>query len=606
MTVVAKAPSHEPARSYADVLHPARITRAGAVIIVAGSGLLRLLMNLNGFYLMDDYAFLARAARPDALSLPVLLEPHLGHVMPAAHILTWSLQAMTPWVYAVPAALMAVGWLACLVLMYRLLTRWLGNEPVVLLPLVFYAVTPLTVQTTTWWAAAVNAIPLQLCALAGVTMLLPLLRGAPRLAWSRQVAILACLIVALSFFSKSVLLPILFFGVAYAGAPGRGRDALVRAFHAAAPLWLALTSATLGYLAAYFSLLGDGRAPMGDFGPLQAFGRAAQAITGALLPSWAGGPLDFTAGADPWGVPPTWVTGLAVSFVAAGLVLVVRGLPQTRRLALMTAVYAAGCIVLLALGRQVFLEISSGALRYFADLAVPATLVIAAIARDALGSRPSVRPAGPWITATVCAVAFIAMSLATTLRLADNAEAREMRAIALTALAELRAESGGPILEQWVPDQLLSPIYGDYAGSSWVFAAVPDAARFAEQGSALRIWDESGRLVPARVEGPVARRDGPCPATGEPRQRLTLDGPVVPYAHVIEIEAFAPEASRVRVSVGGGPAEAWDLPSGPSATYRIQVAGGSSEVAIDAEGPGVGACVSTVRVGAAVASGSTP
>lgn len=606
MTIVAdpSRPSH--AHAGGDDTDAARITITGAALIIAVSVFVRLLINLNGFYLMDDYAFLARAGRPDALSLSVLLEPHLGHVMPAAHVLTWALQAVAPWEYAVPALAMAAGWLACLVLMYRLLTRWLGRVPVVLIPLAVYAVTPLTVQTTTWWAAAVNAIPLQLCALIGVSLLLPLARGASRLSWLRQAGVFACLLVALAFFSKSVLLPILFLGVAYAWVPGHGRVAIRRAFRAAAPLWIALALATAGYLAGYVTLLGDGRPRLGEFGPLQALGRSAQSITGALLPSWAGGPLDFTPGADPWGVPPTWVTGLAVAFLAGGIVLIVRGSSQTRRLAVMTAVYAAGCIFLLALGRQVFLEISSGALRYFTDLAVPATLLVAAVSRDVLGPRPTTRNAGRWIAAVVCAIAFIAMSLATTLRLADNAEAREMRAIALTALADLRAEQDGPILEQWIPYRLLIPIYGDYARSSWVFAAAPGAVRFAEQGSALRVWDDSGRLLPARVEGPVARREGPCPATGEVQQRLTLNGPVIPYAHVVEIEASSPAASRVRVAVGGGPAEMWDLPAGMSTSYRIQIAGGSTEVVIDSETQGVSACVTTVRVGAAVAIDGAP
>jgi len=165
----------------------ATLVRWGCAAIIAASALGRLWIISGGYYLIDDFAFLARASRPDALTWEVLSAPHQGHVMPAAHLLTWAGQALAPWNYAVPALLMAVGWLACLLLAYRVLVTLVGPTPTILLPLAFYAATPVTVQATTWWAAAINAIPLQLCALAGVLLLLPIANGSTRLGYLRQV-----------------------------------------------------------------------------------------------------------------------------------------------------------------------------------------------------------------------------------------------------------------------------------------------------------------------------------------------------------------------------------------------------------------------------------
>jgi hypothetical protein len=577
----------------------ASLTGALAGVIIALSALARLVLNINGYYLLDDFAFLGRAARPDALSWSVLTEPHLGHLMPAGHMLTWLLQAVAPWNYAVPAVLMSCGWLACLVLMYSLLTRWLGRKPVVVFPLLVYALTPLTVQTTTWWAAAVNAIPLQICALLGAHLLLPLAQGQRRLTWPRQAAALACLLVALAFFSKAVLLPVLFFGLAYAWAPGRGLHALRQAWRSAPVLWSALGVAVFGYLASYWLALGDGRPRLGATAPLDFLGRAAQSISGALVPSWAGGPVEFTPGADPWSVPPAWVTGLGVAALVGCVVLAVRGSASSRRLALVAAAYAAGCVLMLTVGRQAFIEVSSGALRYFADWSIPATLLVASLARDALGNQPTTPLAWRWVAAGLCALAFTLVSIVTTIRLADNAEARIIRAVAVTSLESIRAETSGPILDQWAPSKLLVPLYGDYARSSWMYANVPGGQRFADQGNVLRAWDETGRLVSARVEGPAARSTAVCPSGTDTIQRLTLEGVAIPFTHVVEVQATSQVPTEVQISIGGGPRQAWHLPGGEVTAFRVQVAGGSREVVVETI-PGSGACVSSVRVGAAV------
>jgi hypothetical protein len=579
------------------------LTRKLAGIVITLSALGRLVMNLQGYYLIDDYAFIARASRSDALTWTVLMEPHQGHVMPAAHLVTWVLQAAAPWNYVLPALAMAAGWLMCLLLIYRLLTRWLGTVPVILIPLVFYAVTPLTVQTTTWWSAAMNAIPIQLCALLGVYLLLPLAHGAQRVGWRRQAGVLACAVVALMFFSKAIVLPILFVGVAVAWSPGRARAAWLRAWRAAPLLWLILVALPLGYGLTYLSLFGSSRPSTASFSALDLLIRSAQSVTGALLPSWAGGPLDFTPGGDPWGQPPTWVTGLAVASLAACTVLVVRGGTRSRRLAIVALAYAAGCIVLVSVGRQGYIPVSAGALRYFADLAVPLTLLLASLAQDSLGPQPRRALLGRWLTAGACVFAVGALSMGTTLRLADNPDARAVRDVAQASLASLQAESGGPLLDQWAPPKVLMPWYGEYARSSRLYAGVPSGVRFAEQGAALRIWDDAGRLLPARIEGPSARRLAPCPSTGEgdSRAMLSLNGTVLPFTHAVEIRATSQRPTTIRMSIGEGPPETWSLPGGPTTAYRYQVTGPSPEVLIESDAAAA-ACVTSIRVGTLVPS----
>lgn len=579
----------------------ASLVRWGCAAIIAASALGRLWIISGGYYLIDDFAFLARASRPDALTWEVLSAPHQGHVMPAAHLLTWAGQALAPWNYAVPALLMAVGWLACLLLAYRVLVTLFGPTPTILLPLGFYAATPVTVQATTWWAAAINAIPLQLCALAGVLLLLPIAKGSTRLGYLRQAGVVACLLVGLAFFSKAVLLTLLFAGVALALAPGRGRAAIAAAWRAGPAMWIALVALPLAYAVAYLlRASANDETPSGS-GLLSLVTYASRAIVGALLPSLAGGPVILTESADAWGTPPPWVLGLGTAALVAGIALVARASPRTRRLAVLTAVYAVACIALLSFGRQGYFAISAGALRYFSDLAVPATLLVASLAHDFLGSGPTRRQAVRWAASCIALAVFGALSIATTIRIQSNPEAVQIRGVALTALDSLRQERATTVLDLWVPPLVLTPIYGDSARASRLFARAPSAPTFADQGAALRVWSEDGRLLPAQVAGPVAQRTGACPDTPGESTRLVLGGPLVAYSHVVALTATAAAPTTVSVSVGGGPASTWLLPAGESTQYRQMVSGGTPDIVIDVPPDAAGVCVITVRVGAAAA-----
>ena len=577
----------------------ASLVRWGCAAMIAASALGRLWIISGGYYLIDDFAFLARASRPDALTWDVLSAPHQGHVMPAAHLLTWAGQALAPWNYAVPASLMAVGWLACLVLAYRVLITLFGPTPTILLPLGFYAATPVTVQATTWWAAAFNAIPLQLCALVGVILLLPISQGRAPLGYLRQAGVVACLLVGLAFFSKAVLLTVLFAGVGLALAPGRGRAAIAAAWRAGPGMWVALVALPFAYAVAYLLRASASDATPNGSDLLTLTTYASRAIVGALLPSLAGGPVILTESADAWGTPPPWVLGLGTAALVAGIALVARASARTRRLALLTAVYAVACIALLSFGRQGYTAISAGALRYLSDLAVPAMLLVASLAHDFLGSGPSRREPVRWAASVTALAVFCALSIATTVRIQTNPEAVQIRGVALAALDSLRQERATTVLDLWVPPLVLTPIYGDSARASRLFAQAPSAPTFADQGAALRVWSEDGRLLPARVVGPVAQRTGACPDTPGESTRLVLSGPLVAFSHVVALTATAVAPTTVSVSVGGGPSSAWLLPAGESTQYQQMVSGGTRDIVVDVPADTAGVCVITVRVGAA-------
>ena len=582
------------------------VTRAAAVIVIGLSALARALLSFQGYYLLDDYAFLGRAGRADALDISTLIEPHLGHLMPAAHFVVWGTQAVAPWNYALPAAIMALGWLGCLMLMYRILCSWLGRTPVILLPLTAFAIAPVTVQATTWWAAALNSIPLQLCALGGVLLLTPLAHGATRLSWRRQVGVALLTCAALAFFTKGVLLPVLFFGVAIAWSAGTWRHAAIRALRLAPALWGALAAIAVTYALTYATLAPSSYVPTGSAGLLSLSTRMGQSIIAGLIPSMIGGPVAFSAGADPLSAPPPWVIGLGLAALVGLIVGVARSTSTTRRLAGLCLVYAAGCIALIVLRQQGFTLAMAGAPRYFADLAIPATLMIASLGRDWLGLRPQRSTMDRWVVAGLVLVTFSTISLVTCARLIGNPYAADIRSTALASQESIASETESTVLDMWIPPRLLSPLfYGDYARSSVLFSATDAGPAFTDQATSLRLWTVDGRLRPARIEGPVAygpAHPSPSSCLVQPGETTTLqlNAPVVPYTHAVEMITTSTGATSVQVTIGGGPPRTWMLPEGRATMYAWMTAGPTTEVVVVPANADSTVCVISVRIGAPV------
>lgn len=579
----------------------ADLTRRIAYVIIGMSALARTLISIDGYYLLDDYAFIGRAGRPDALTVSTLLEPHLGHLMPAAHVVVWLQQLAAPWNYALPALTMSVGWLACLLLMYRILSAWLGSAPVILIPLTVYAVTPVTLQATTWWAAALNAIPLQLCALGGVLLLVPLAKGSRRLTVVRQVGLVLLTLIALAFFTKATLLLVLFAGVAFAWSRGSIPQAAMRAFRAGPFMWVALAAITVAYSLSYSAMVPTPAPPSGITGILAVVDRIGQSVTSGLLPLTAGGPVDFTGGADPLSTPPLWIVGLGVAVVVALIVGIARSTAITRRLAAVCLVYAIGCVALIAVRQQGFTLEMAATLRYFADVAVPATLLVASLSDDMLGPAPRRSTAARWAGAGIVVIGFSAVSVLTTAQLVGNPYSSAIRDTALAAQDSLADEAELPILDMWIPPLLLSPLYyGEYARSSVLFAQRSAEVEFDEQGRALRLWSEDGRLVPARIEGPEARgrpTSGTCTTPPGSPSTLRLSAPVVPYTHAVELITESTGPTVAQVSIGGGPARRWMLPEGRATMYAWMLAGGTPDITVVPDDPAVAVCVISVRVG---------
>ncbi len=130
--------------------------------------------------------------------------------MPAAFLAAGLATAVAPLQWW-PAAVTLVGLqlLASLAVL-RLLWLLLGPRPALLAPLALYLFAPLTVPSFAWWAAGLNSLPMQ-AALAWVAGDALLLARTGRCWYALTGTVVTA--VALAFFEKSVLVPLVAFVV---------------------------------------------------------------------------------------------------------------------------------------------------------------------------------------------------------------------------------------------------------------------------------------------------------------------------------------------------------------------------------------------------------
>ena len=138
---------------------PSRRRSAGLLVAIVIVGVAaRLTVAAQGWFYWDDLILHAQARDYTTPHPELLLRPHDGHLMPGAWLLLWLWATFAPLNWPVTLGLLgvlqvvaaaAVAWAS-----WRLCPRWAA------LPTGLYLLTPLTLASTTWWATAVNILPL--------------------------------------------------------------------------------------------------------------------------------------------------------------------------------------------------------------------------------------------------------------------------------------------------------------------------------------------------------------------------------------------------------------------------------------------------------------
>lgn len=574
--------------------------------------LLRAWITLSGHWYWDDYVFMGRAARL-GLDMDYLLHTHDGHLMPSGFLLQWWLTRSLGMSFPLPAVLLLLGQSVVLVLFARLALELIGSRWAATMAIVVLALTPLTFPASTWWASALNSVPLQIGLCAGLLATVRWVRtGLARHGWT----MVAVTVASLTFFEKAVLIPVACLLLLPTLLPGLG---VVRAVRTGLGLGRAVWLATAGVVALYavgYLVVSD-RAPGQSFDVAAWLDMLGRGVAATLAPGLLGGPWQWEAVGygSAIGRPPFIGAVLALELLAA---LVLVSAMRSRR-ALRAWVWAGSYVLmsltLVAVGRggsAVNPAIVQGT-RYLADSAIPAALALgvaltvvapmvsrAARRVAALGALPEAS-----LHAVLVWVAIGLLLASSSVSLAGYREiwrANPSRGYVATAQASVaRADADTVLLDQPVPQDVLYGLSRPYNQASWFMAPFDPAPLFDRQTRDLQTFTDSGALVPAVVDGP-GNMPGPDQGCGyrirgTNSRIIRMQADVIPFEHTMRIGYAATSATRILVRIGLGEPVVVHLERGVNAVF-VRLEGGGRYVELRGTDPRVSICTDEVTVGA--------
>ncbi|MEU4343731.1 hypothetical protein AB0H00_21085 [Nocardia sp. NPDC023852] len=558
----------------------------------------------SGYFYWDDLILVGRAARYPLWSTDLLLYNHDGHFMPLAFATAWVVTAVAPLAWAGPVLSLLILQLGASVAVLRMLIVLVGTRWTILVPLVFYLFCPLTLPAFAWWAAALNALPLQF-ALAWVIGDAVLLVGSGRHRYA--VSGIAVLMVALLFFEKSVIVPFVAFAVAALVRYVDGHAAAIRVVvRRGAALWIGSGSVLVCWLIGYLTVV-DVSAIHSS--PDEVRNSLPGATSLGAVPTVLGGPWMWERWlpSTPWAVAPGWAVVSGWVALGALVVLSIRCRLRVLPVWLMVSAYILVAQLPVALARSgpnTAAELTQS-LRYFADVGVVSTAAGALLLR-ARPRLPRVRTRtvlpGPGAVVALMVV-FLVSSMASTYTFTRAWRAGPTRTYVTNVTSALAEWDGAPLLEQEVPWNVLNPLAYPQNLTSRVLASVAAPGTFADSTPRLRMITDTGEIVDAAVWWNRSIRAGPEPDCGyrihgaEPVY-LSLDGPMLEHEWTVQLNYLANRDGQITVAFEHGAAVTAPVRKGLNTVF-VRVAGDGSALRINSRTTGLDLCVGVGPVGVA-------
>ncbi|MEI7543475.1 MAG: hypothetical protein WCJ53_01520 [Mycobacteriaceae bacterium] len=580
------------------------VAGAAAALIVLQL-IVRATLAFSGYFYWDDLILIGRAGTQPLLSASYLFTDHDGHVMPAAFLLGGAITRLAPLVWAWPAVSLIVLDLIASLALLRTLHVILGWRPVLLIPLCFALFTPLGVPAFAWWAAALNYLPM-MAALAWVCgdAILLVRTGRRRYAVTGTLAYL----VGLVFFEKSAVIPFAAFIVVVLLHHVEGEGAALRTvWRRGLALWTATLVLTAAWVVLYLVVVDQQR---WSWDPSMTWDLLRRSVTHGIVPGLIGGPWVWQrwAPASPWAVPPVAAMVLGWLILAAAVTV---SMFRKRRLGVvwLAAVgYVIACQVPIYLMRSsafTALELAQ-TLRYLPDLVVMLAILAA------VGFCASNRPDAQWLntsplrTAAVLGLsaAFVASSLLSTRAFLTSWQDNPTKSYlqnAIWGLADAKAASGAPLLDQEVDPLILTRVVGPENLTSHMFALIADRPEFAAYTDRVRMFTPAGHLVDANVTWVRRIVPGPQPRCGyfvstDAAVRMPLDGPLLPADWTAEINYLANTDGSLQFSLPAGPETRVVVRPGLNRVY-VRLPGAGDTITVRANTAALTVCLASGPVG---------
>jgi len=519
----------------------------------------------GSWFYSDDFIFLGTAAR-GADTGAWLLEPHNIHFMPfALWLTTWvgHLAAFSWWAAALQIIVMqALAAVAC----WWMLRTVFGDRPGILVALGVFLLSPATITSDVWWAAAINQLPHQIALFGAVAAHVTYLR---RGTWGWALVTGAFLVLGYASYTKTLLLPVLLLAITFiyfARGPfvARLRETLGRHWHST----FVLGGLSVAYVWVYLAVAP--RSPLPQAGVL--FETAELSVVKSAVPSLLGGPWNWQTLGQPGGVGPRQFVDTPLLFVVISWALLialitVQSLRYRRAWwpAVIVLVYAVLSAGLIASGRATAFgpEAAAFELRYFADLAGVAALCTGLTLMPVLGARGSLEPRDPPIL-TLRVPARWPRTLMTTVAIGATISSvayvlpwhsdREMPQRAYIARVAAQTEDGARTLaDTSVPDVVLWNAAFPDSLASRTLAPLGDRLRFVTTGTDVQTLDANGRLLDAIMPGEPRNDPGPIAGCGYQVRTRPVTIPIEPvfnFPFWMSVGYLAGHDGRVSIKAG--------------------------------------------------------
>lgn len=510
----------------------------------------------RGGFFADDFIFLSDVARGEADGAWLVRRYNI-QFMPLGFLLVLPVAHAGAFVWAAAATeimlLQAASSLCCWIMVRTLF----GNRPRILVSLTFYLFSAISMPSIMWWAASLNMLAVQPPLFLGIAAHVVYLRtGRKRFA----VAAAACLVIALGFYLKALLLPVVLaiFTLTYFTSGPLVR----RVFSSLRRWWLGWAMYGLigiGFVAMYFSLGGSPiqRGGEVDLVDLTKHQVVASLVTGLLGGPWRWGRAGIENGpgqlADPTGLAQTGSVVLLVAVVVY-LAARYRGALRPSWFILPTIVVTVGLLAagpVAVFGTTISLEV-----RYWADTLPYFTLALGLMCLPLPGAADPMRPRDdPLIARRMprrmlggLTGAYVIGALVSSVTYSSSWHANyDARAFVDTAAGELRFQPEPVNLaDETVPGGVMPSLTYPYNLTSRMLAPLNKDFRTPDIANDISVLNGFGQVVPG----------GAAPDLDVPQENLTA---------CLITDADSPVAT---VELG---ARTLDFPFWASVTYRSLV-----------------------------------
>jgi hypothetical protein len=580
------------------------------------------------YFWQDDFNFL-EIARAHSYSWSYLTYVGAGHLTPGDWTIFWILARISPYNWGLCAGITVVLLAATGLAAFRLLHTLFGHRPAILVPLVVYLFTPLTMPNIRWWSSAMESLPLQLATFMILTAWVHYVRTRRFL---HAVAATAWLVVGLLFFEKAVVLPLILLGVTSGFLmEGRWLPAIRRCLVTYWRAWAMLAAALVAYVIVFALSLHTSKTQPGAPGSAGAvFSFIVTLTKDTFVPGAIGGPWQWAPSSDfgyGYSAPPpalAWLALLAAAAVVAASIWYRRY--AWRAWAILAVWLVAADITPVLLGRisELGPAIVGMETRYVSD-AAPLLAVCLGLAFWPPSGQPDLARGrvvvglSQWGRTAAAGLvgAFIIGSLWSVQAFQTDTTDVPVRSwIANASLALAEAPPGTVIVDQGVPQAVMTGLFGSTTLDSRVLGLMDHTGigtriRFTQRPAGtidgLLIFGADGRLRRAAVYGKTSvLPPGSCQRVKHGQAVVRFATPTwsttlvlhVPYAASPgvggDVMTVTYGASSQQFTVRAGLHDVW-LPERGSVS------------SVTLSGPALsGTCVGVLQAGAYYASASGP